>query len=82
MESKGITNVYAFHHTAQNHDQERHFCSSCGTTLFWFISSMPELIGIAGGCFGEAALNEPVLSATHAKKIPWLTLPSSWRVLP
>ena len=33
VERRGETNVYAFHHAAQNQDQERHFCANCGTTL-------------------------------------------------
>jgi len=85
VETTGATKAYAFHHAAQGHDQERHFCATCGTTLFWYISSKPDLIGIAGGCFDEAALaamGEPALSATHTKKLAWLTLPSAWRTMP
>lgn len=77
---RGATSVYAFHHTAQAHDQERHFCSSCGTTLFWYLSTLPELIGIAGGCFADEGLPEPAYSVTHRKKEPWLSLPQAWRV--
>jgi len=76
----GETSVYAFHHAAQAHDQERHFCSRCGTTLFWYISTLPELIGIAGGCFAEEGLPEPAYSVTHGKKEPWLILPQTWRL--
>src|SRR5687768_7180095 len=56
---EGETSVYAFHHTGQNHDQERHFCKQCGTTLFWYLSALPDKIGIAGGCFPEGSLPEP-----------------------
>jgi hypothetical protein len=78
----GEMNVYAFHHASQNHDQERRFCSRCGTTLFWHVSTMPDLVGIAAGCFAEGALNEPTFSATHGKKEAWVTLPSDWRLSP
>lgn len=81
IEQTGHTNVYAFHHQSQKHDQERHFCSSCGTTLFWYISTLPELIGIAGGCFGETALEEPRMSFSHAKKLSWVNLPLTWRIV-
>ncbi|MFN5131155.1 MAG: GFA family protein [Burkholderiales bacterium] len=64
VQRRGETKTYTFHHTAQNHDQERHFCSHCGTTLFWFVSSVPEKIGIAGGCFADAGLPEPSYSVT------------------
>lgn len=79
IEKMGDTSVYAFHHAAMNHDQERHFCGKCGTTLYWTISAMPELVGIAGGCFGETDIGLPTMSVTHAKKLPWVELPASWR---
>ena len=80
VEFTGETKVYAFHHEAQNHDQQRHFCTQCGTTLFWFLSVLPEKIGVAGGCFGEQEFAEPNMSVSHAKKKPWVTLPSEWKV--
>ena len=78
VEQRGETKVYAFHHTMQNHDQERHFCPQCGTTLFWFVSTAPESIGIAGGCFAQDALPEPTYSVTDHKREPWITLPARW----
>ena len=78
VEQKGETRVYAFHHAAQNHDQERHFCARCGTTLFWFLSSSPDLIGIAGGCFADAAVPEPTYSVTDGKRWAWVSLPGTW----
>lgn len=77
----GATSTYAFHHQAQNHDQERHFCSCCGTTLFWYNSALPELLGIAAGCFGEGLPGDPALSVTHSKKYSWVQLPESWRIV-
>ena len=79
---EGATNVYAFHNAARNEDQRRHFCSKCGTTLFWYSSSLPELVGIAGGCFADEPLGEPSITASHSKKLPWVTVPSTWRVWP
>ena len=79
VSKEGNTLVYAFHHVAQDHDQERHFCATCGTTLYWYNSALPELIGIATGCFGESAPGEPNLSVTDAKRYAWLGLPESWR---
>lgn len=75
IDQSGEMLVYAFHHDAWNHDQERHFCARCGTTLFWYMSSRPRLIGIAGGCFEDDALGEPTASANHAQKLPWVGLP-------
>lgn len=77
----GATRVYAFHHAAQDHDQARHFCAACGTTLFWFISAMPALIGVAAGCFADDELGEPRTSVSHARKLPWVTLPDRWKTI-
>jgi hypothetical protein len=79
-EVRGQTTLYRFHHVAQNHDQERHFCSHCGTTLYWFVSTLPDQIGIAGGCFAEQQTHAPNYSANDQKREPWVTLPSEWRV--
>lgn len=76
----GQTHVYAFHHAAQDHDQARHFCARCGTTLFWFVSALPDLIGIAGGCFAGEALPEPTYSVTDGQREPWVSLPGTWKV--
>jgi hypothetical protein len=78
----GETSVYAFRHEAQQHDQARHFCARCGTTLFWTISTLPDLVGIAGGCFAGDGLPEPSFSTAHANKETWVTLPASWKVAP
>ena len=79
VRQEGTTAVYGFHHEEMGHDQERHFCSSCGTTLFWYVSSMPSSIGIAGGCFEEDALPEPDSSYRDKQRLPWVSLPSKWR---
>ena len=76
----GGTQKYTFWHDAQAHEQERHFCGKCGTTLFWFVSTLPDQVGIAGGCFAEQGLAEPNYSVTDGKREPWVTLPSRWAV--
>ena len=81
-EFTGQTKVYAFHHAAQNHDQERHFCPRCGTTLFWYVSALPEKIGIAAGCFADEALPEPTHTVTDGKRETWVGLPERWQVHP
>jgi hypothetical protein len=79
QERKGRTATYAFHHSVWNHDQERHFCEKCGTTLFWYLSSRPTLIGIAGGCFEDGSLGEPTWSANEQQRCSWVTLPAHCR---
>ena len=78
----GEMRLYAFDHAAQSHRQERHFCARCGTTLYWTISTMPELIGIAGGCFAGAMFADPGQSLSHDQKERWLSLPTNWTTRP
>lgn len=78
VSQQGRTNVYAFHNAALNHDQQRHFCCECGTTLFWFVSNAPDKIGIAAGCFAPEALSEPDASFRDSQRLPWVALPSAW----
>lgn len=77
----GALSRYAFRHTEMNHDQERFFCSVCGTTLYWHLSSMPELTGVAGGCFTDPPLAEPGRSYAHSQRLSWVSIPSGWECL-
>ncbi len=79
---RGETTAYAFHHAAQDHDQKRHFCALCGTTLYWFVSTLPESIGIAGGCFAGEGLAEPTYSVSERTKESWVGLPGHWQTDP
>lgn len=77
---EGDTKVYAFHNAARSEDQERHFCSQCGTTLYGYTSKHPDLVWIASGCFAENPLSEPTITSSHPMKWEWVAIPSTWRV--
>lgn len=59
-------------------EQQRFFCKTCGTTLYWKISRLPgfagvsKLTGVAGGCFDEQL--PPGISANEDNKCAWLDL--------
>lgn len=82
LEKHGAFNCYSLHNAEQNHNQERFFCSHCGTTLYWTISTSPELTGIAGGCFVGEGLGEPKYSLNHSQICKWLFFPNSWNKNP
>lgn len=64
-------------------DADRFFCAACGTTLYWTSATfMSGHTGIAGGCFTETPLPEPMLSARDPQRCAWLTLPASWPTMP
>src|ERR1700741_2363516 len=46
----------------------RHFCSSCGSTLFW---NAGPVTGFAGGCFNDPTLPPPRVVMRHSQRMPW-----------
>jgi hypothetical protein len=78
----GPLTVYAPYNAARKEDQERHFCSKCGTTLYWYASTLPGMVGIAGGCFADNPVGEPSMTASHHRKWEWVSIPTHWQVLP
>lgn len=52
--------------------QQRHFCSKCGTTLYWYAEPFKGFVGVAGGCFTEVPLLEPDFSTMNDHKYDWV----------
>src|ERR1043165_5483695 len=77
----GDTSCYAFHNVQRNEDQERYFCKRCGTTLYWYMSTQPDYVGLAAGCFADDPLGEPNMVASTAANLPWVNLPDPWAVV-
>jgi hypothetical protein len=61
---------------------QRSFCSNCGSTLFWKADIFPGHTGVAGGCFADAPLEEPALTASNEGKCAWVGLPDHWLKVP
>jgi hypothetical protein len=59
--------------------QERVFCGTCGTTLFWRNRAFAGLIGVAGGCIADPPLLEPDATVMNEERCAWLALPERWR---
>ena len=51
--------------------QQRWFCATCGTTLFWKIAARAGETGIAGGCF-DGPLPPPNRSVVNEGRPAWL----------
>ena len=73
----GEPNVYE--KTSRFGDQKRHFCSKCGTTLYWTLGKWESHTGIAGGCFTENPLPEPTSTVAQGDYVyEWVKLPDHW----
>lgn len=54
---------------------EFHFCSVCGTTLYWELEIQPGVIAVAVGAFGDPDFPMPVRQVYENRRHRWLTLP-------
>jgi hypothetical protein len=73
----GATHVYTGSDPANPF--ARHFCVRCGTTLFWKSQNfMPQFTGVAGGCFVDDPVPDPVFSAQDGTRCAWVSLPEHW----
>jgi len=52
---------------------ERHFCPDCGSTVFWYAETVPDLIGIAFGAFADPSMPWPTVSVWETTRHPWVT---------
>jgi hypothetical protein len=52
-----------------------HFCSACGSNVFWEPSRLPDRIGVAVGAFADPSFRAPDQSVWTKDKHHWVTLP-------
>jgi hypothetical protein len=55
----------------------RHFCSRCGSTLYW---NAGALTGFTGGCFNDPTLIAPRRVARYSQRMPWAAIPTSCEI--
>ena len=53
----------------------QHFCSECGTTLYWEAEFRPGTIGVAYAALQGGDLLSPVFAGWTDHKAPWVDLP-------
>jgi hypothetical protein len=79
--AKGSSTIYKVHQVLEGVDQERHFCPLCGSTVFWFSSAEPELVGVAGGCLHSPGIGAPRYSTSHRNREEWVVLPNHLKLI-
>lgn len=61
--------------TAAGGKFRQHFCTTCGTTLFWSTANKPDSLGIAVGGFADPGFFAPQRSVWEQSHHAWLGLP-------
>ena len=51
------------------------FCTTCGSTVAYTISSMPDIVAIPVGGFEDPDIGAPVYSVYEARKHSWVDVP-------
>ena len=51
------------------------FCPTCGSTVYWTMSSQPDLIAVAVGNFADRDFPPPHVSVYERRRHPWVVVP-------
>jgi hypothetical protein len=58
----------------EGHWGRHHFCTTCGTTVFWRIARAPGMVYIAVGAFADPGFPEPEVAVYSENAPPWIRL--------
>ena len=53
------------------------FCPACGSTVYWTLSALPELIAVAVGAFADPGFPAPRVSVYERRRHPWVAMPAT-----
>jgi hypothetical protein len=53
------------------------FCPACGSTVYWTLSALPELIAVAVGAFADPGFPAPRVSVYEQRRHPWVGMPET-----
>jgi hypothetical protein len=54
-----------------------HFCAECGSTVYYRLVSVPDLVAVPIGAFADPAFPPPRVSVYESRRHPWVVLPGS-----
>ena len=66
---------------ASGREGNNHFCTACGTSLFWDSTMAPETFGVAVGCFDDPHFPQPAAVVWGEEKLDWVEFPEETPVL-
>src|ERR1700741_1289920 len=53
------------------------FCPTCGSTVYWTLSALPDLIAVAVGAFADPGFPAPGVSAYERRRHGWAAVPET-----
>ena len=52
-----------------------HFCPTCGSTVYYLLDGMPDMIAVAMGAFADPSFPAPKVSVYEARRHTWTGVP-------
>ena len=49
-----------------------HFCPACGTTVYWELARMPDILAVAIGAFADPGFPAPGVSVYERRQHAWV----------
>jgi hypothetical protein len=65
--------------TEQGLTFDTRFCATCGSSVLWTSSALPDHVAVAVGAFADPSFPAPTLTAWTADKHPWVVMPEGCR---
>jgi hypothetical protein len=62
------------HAAASGGKMQNYFCPQCGSTVYWKVSNLPAMIGVALGAMADPKYPAPVISVFEQSKHDWVEI--------
>ena len=59
----------------QGGDGNFHFCPDCGATVFYTLSTTPDVVAVPVGAFADPSFPAPTISVFESRRHPWVAVP-------
>jgi hypothetical protein len=53
------------------------FCPACGSTVYWTLSALPDVVAVAMGAFTDPGFPAPRVSVYEGRRHPWAEVPDT-----
>jgi hypothetical protein len=74
-----VTGRYSDYVRTSDEGEERtfHFCPDCGATVFYTLSTAPDVVAVPIGAFADPSFPPPRVSVFESRRHPWLGTPAT-----
>ena len=70
------------HAAASGGEMKNYFCPQCGSTVYWKVSALPALVGVAVGAMANPKYPAPIISVFEQSKHDWVEMNGSMEHFP